>query len=80
MKLLHTLGCKKSYTVSNMCDKWVEIHFVHHTNLMKHFHHFHMINLNDKQNKIWKGVWETIVWMIWNHRNMIIFKKGRVDV
>lgn len=37
------------------------------------------MELNDKQNKIWQGVWVGIVCMIWNHRNKIIFKQGKVD-
>jgi len=24
-------------------------------------------------------MWIAVVWTIWNHRNMIVFKQGRVD-
>jgi len=62
-----------------LCDIWVGIQSVHHNNIMKHFLNFNLMELNDKQNKIWQGVWVGIVCMIWNHRNKIIFKQGKVD-
>jgi len=37
------------------------------------------MELTEKQNKIWKGVWIEIIWMIWNHKNKIVFKHGKVD-
>jgi len=37
------------------------------------------MQLNDKQNQIWKGMWVAIVGEIWKHRNGVIFKQGKVD-
>jgi len=34
--------------------------------------------LNNKQNGVWKCVWMAIVWVIWNHRNNIIFRDEMV--
>ena len=33
-----------------------------------------------KQNLVWKGVWTTIVWSIWEQRNRVVFKQDKVDV
>jgi len=34
---------------------------------------------SNKQNLIWKRVWATIVWCLWEHRNSIVFNQGVVD-
>jgi len=52
---------------------------VHHNHYIVNFQHFHLMQLNDKQNQIWKGMWVAIVGEIWKHRNGVIFKQGKVD-
>jgi len=32
-----------------------------------------------KQNLVWKGMWAAIVWCIWDQRNHIAFRQGKVD-
>jgi len=48
--------------------------------IMTNFKHFHLSNLNEKQNKVWKVVWVAIVRAIQIHINNIIFKQKKVDV
>jgi len=33
-----------------------------------------------KGTELEKGVWVVVVWSIWNHRNGVIFKEGKVNV
>jgi len=40
-----------------MCDNWIGVQFMHHENLILNFQHFHLIDLTEKQNAIWKAVW-----------------------
>jgi len=47
---------------------------------MSHLKSFILDHVNSKQNLVWKGVWAAIVWSIWEHRNRIVFKQGKVDV
>ena len=65
--------------VWNLCNKWVGISSVQHNQLNMHFQQFSLMALNSKENKIWKGLWISIIWNIWNHRNKIVFKQGKVD-
>jgi len=62
------------------CGKWIGVQFVYHGNLMTYFMQFHLLNLNQKQNLVWKSLWIAIIWSIWNHRNNVVFKDERVDV
>ena len=50
-----------------------------HNQLNMYFQQFSLMALNNKENKIWKGLWISIIWNIWNHRNKIVFKQGKVD-
>ena len=50
-----------------------------HNQLNMYFQQFSLMALNSKENKIWKGLWISIIWNIWNHRNKIVFKQGKVD-
>jgi len=36
-----------------MCDIWLGILLVHHNQARANFFHFHLTNLNSKQNTIW---------------------------
>ena len=63
-----------------MCKRWVEVSTVHHNQLKAYFQQFELLSLNSKGNKLWKGVWVSIIRNIWNHRNKIVFRQGKVDV
>jgi len=47
-----------------MCDQWVGANTLHHNKSCANFQHFHLIQLNGKQNSSWKGMWLTIIWEI----------------
>jgi len=46
-------SCSASQKVWNMCDRWIGVSSVHHINARNNFQHFHLVNLNRRQNKIW---------------------------
>jgi len=46
---------------------------------MAHFKSFHLLEANQKQNLVWKGVWAAIVWCLWEHKNSALFNQGVVD-
>nr|AER13158.1 putative retrotransposon [Phaseolus vulgaris] len=58
---------------------WMGILFVQHKDLKVHFENFHLVHLNTKQNLVWKGLWVTTVRGIWEQRNLLIFKQGKLD-
>jgi len=66
--------CKKSKIVWEMCDRWIGVNMVNHNKPCVNFQHFHLMQLNGKQNKSWKGMWLAIIWEIWKHKNMVIFR------
>jgi len=72
-------SCRASQKVWNMCDRWIGVSSVHHVNARDNFQHFHLVNLNRRQNKIWQGMWLAIIGEIWKHRNGVIFKHRKVD-
>ena len=39
---------------------------------------FHLLGLNLKVVKAWKGMWITIVSEIWNLRNNVVFRNNKV--
>lgn len=62
------------------CLRWIGIlFFFQYKDLKSHFESFFLVNVNVKQNLVWKGVWTTIVWSIWDQRNRIVFKQGKID-
>jgi len=44
-----------------------------------HFEQFVILEYSSKCDKVWRCVWVTIVWSIWNHRNDVIFRNAKVD-
>jgi len=73
------LECEFAIQVWNWCFRWIEIMSVQHKILRDHFESFYLVQMNYKQNLVWKGVWAAIVWSIWDQRNRIIFKQDSVD-
>ena len=72
-------SCKVSQKVWNMCDSWLGVSNVHHVKARVNFQHFHLFDLNSRQNLAWRGMWLAIIGEIWNHRNGVIFKHRKVD-
>jgi len=72
-------SCKVSQMVWNMCDRWLGVSTVHHVKAKSNFQHFHLYDLNSRQNLVWKGMWLAIIGEIWKHRNGIIFNHRKVD-
>ena len=50
------LTCNVTIKIWNMCNRWVEVSAVHHNQLKAHFQQFEVMTLNNKGNKLWKGV------------------------
>jgi len=67
-------SCRVAQKVWNLCDNWLEVSSVHHFKAKENFKHFSIINLNTRQNSIWRGMWLAIVEEIWKHRNGVIRK------
>jgi len=68
--------CKIATGVWNLCNKHVGINIVMN---FKAKNYFSLDDLNNKQNTIWRGMRMTIVWKLWNHRNNMVFKPGKMD-
>jgi len=62
-----------------MCDVWVGFSNVYHNQVRIHFKQFYLMELSQKGNMIWRGMWIAIIWCIYNQRNCIIFRNGRAD-
>ena len=60
------LECKHAMSVWFMCLRWVGILFVQHNDVKTHFVNFHLFQISNKQNLVWKGVWTTVVRYIWD--------------
>lgn len=73
------LECRYAQWVWSLCFKWIGISFIQQNDLKMHFQSFYLSQASNKQNLVWKGVWETVVRCIWDQRNLIVFKKGVVD-
>ena len=73
------MECCHAQKVWSMCFRWLDISFVQQNDLKSHFLSFHMFQVSNNQNLIWKGVWVAVVICIWDQRNQIIFKQGVVD-
>jgi len=46
----------------------------------EHFLGFDMLGCNRKGNYFWSVVWLAVVWIIWSHRNNILFRNRQPDV
>jgi len=62
-----------------MCYRCFGILFVQPKDIKSHFESFHLSQISNKQNMVWKGVWTTVVRCIWDQRNVVVFKQGIVD-
>jgi len=74
------LECEYAQSVWFMRFKWIGILFVQHNDLKCHFESFHLAQVSNKQNLVWKGLSTAIVRSIWKQRNCVVFKQGLVDV
>jgi len=63
------LECKVASRVWDLCLRWIGILYVQHNDVRNHFESFMLTQGSNEQNQIWKGVWATIIWCLWNHRN-----------
>ena len=50
------LECKHAMSVWIMCLRWVGIIFIQHNDVKTHFENFHLFQISNKQNMVWKGV------------------------
>jgi len=73
------LECKVACSVWSMFFRWIGVLFVKHNDVRVHFESFNLTQGSNKQNLIWKGVWATIVWCLWEQRNEVVFNQGVVD-
>jgi len=65
--------------VWDACDRWIGIEIIKHEHLDLHMLTFHLLGLNLKVYKAWKGMWIAIMSEIWNHRSKVVFRNGKVD-
>jgi len=49
-------------------------YYVQHNDLQYHFVNFHLEQVNNNQNLVWKGIWAVIVRCIWGKINHVITK------
>jgi len=55
------ITCTVTQSIWDMIDKWVGVTYVRHFNVRNHFLNFQLMVLNSNQNKVWKGVWITVI-------------------
>ena len=72
------LECQVVVRVWDLCHRWIGILSVQHNVLSNHFESFTLIQVSNKQDLIWKGIWTAIVRSVWEHRNLVAFKQGVV--
>jgi len=70
------ISCEIAQKVWDNCDRWIGISSVRQQTMVNHYHNSHLLAFNKKINIVWKGVWVTIVWKIWKHRNRVVFNMG----
>ena len=73
------MECSYAQKVWSLCMQWVDTSSAQQQNLKLHFQSFHLFQVGNKQNRIWKGVWVNIIRCLWDQRNLIIFQQGVVD-
>jgi len=71
------MECVYTQRVWSLGLRWIAILSVQHN--IVHFESFQLPHFTAKQNQVWKGIWVTIVWCIWDQRNLDVFKQGVVD-
>ena len=70
------VSCKVSTTVWNLCNNWLGISLVNHNELINHFEQFWCICFNKEGNRLWKSLWVSVIWCIWNR---VIFNQVKID-
>jgi len=71
--------CRITRVVWEKCDKLKRLSSVHHNQFKASFQQFHILDLNVKHDLIWKGKWVAIIWRIWNDRNRVVLRQGKID-
>ena len=54
------LDCAFAYCVWMMCYQWIGVVGTQNRDICNHFMNFHLTNMSEKQNQVWRGVWVTI--------------------
>ena len=55
------LECKHSQSVWSLCFRWIDIQGVQHNDLKRHFESFHLVQVSNNQNLVWKGLWAAVI-------------------
>ena len=63
---------KATSKVWYMSGVWVGRVFIHCDNATQHFEQIGFMDLNNLENSVWRCIWITIIWRVWNHGNTII--------
>lgn len=58
------ISCSITNGVWNSCKNWIGVNSANHFALKEHFEQFQCTWFSKKGNKLWKGVWVSIIW--WN--------------
>ena len=64
------LDCGYAYRVLMFCYRWIGVLGAQNKDICNHFLNFHLPNLSEKQNLVWKGVWAAITRCIWSTKIM----------
>jgi len=72
--------CRFSLRIWGRCLKWLGISSVLHCDAKMHFKMFKLIGSKHVIVRCWRGILVGIIGEIWNHRNKVVFKNGRVDL
>jgi len=71
---------KFSSFVWKRCEVWLGLQLVHHSSAKSHFLGFGHSGGRKKGKKFWSTLWVLVLWVIWKHRNKIIFDNKMCDV
>ena len=72
--------CRFVWLVWCLCFEWLCVLFVIHSDPVSNFIHFGMCNASSQVIEFWGAIWIGVVSEIWNHKNNVIFNRGKADV
>jgi len=69
--------CRFAWLVWCLCFEWLGVSFVIHYDPVSNFFQFGMCNAPGQVIEFWGAIWVGVVSEIWNHRNNVIFNRGK---
>ncbi|XP_057452097.1 uncharacterized protein LOC130743896 [Lotus japonicus] len=68
------LNCPRVASVWARCYRWLGTPTVLPYDCVSHLQQHVSLQLNSKQNQLFRVIWFAVVWMVWGRRNSVIFK------